>query len=71
MTDKETLDFLKQSETVQLILDGKYQPHEVDSAFRNIKKRLRELEHLHQLELAQIVAYRRQIELLMIPEEGK
>lgn len=65
MTDKELLDYLKQSEVIRLVVDGKYKPWELDSAYRNMKKRMREMEHTRILDRAQIVAYRRQIELLM------
>ena len=64
----DKLEYLKQSEVVRLVLEGKHKPQELDSAFRNMKKRIRELEYTHQLDLSQIVAMRRQIELLM---EGK
>lgn len=62
---REKLEYLKQSEVVRLVLDGKYTPQELDSAYRNMKKRIREQEYTHQLDLSTIVAYRRQMELLM------
>ena len=61
----DKLEYLKQSEVVRLVLEGKHKPQELDSAFRNMKKRIRELEYTHQLDLSQIVSLRRQIELLM------
>ena len=64
MTDNEMLEFLKQSETIQLVISGKYTPKDLDSALRNMKKRIRELEHIRQLDMAQIVEQRRQIEML-------
>ena len=62
---REKLEYLKQSEVVRLVLDGKYTPQELDSAYRNMKKRIREQEYTHQLDQSTIVAYRRQMELLM------
>ena len=41
MTD---LEYLQESECVRLILDGKFTPQELDSAFRNLRKRVRDLE---------------------------
>lgn len=65
MTELEMLDYLKQSETVQLIIDGKYTPKDLDSCIRNMKKRICELEHIRQMDMAQIVEQRRQIDFLM------
>lgn len=62
---REKLEYLKQSEVVRMVLDGKYTPQELDSAYRNMKKRIREQEYTHQLDLSTIVAYRRQMELMM------
>lgn len=61
---RQKLEYLKQSEVVRLVLDGKYKPAELDSAYRNMKKRIREQEYTHQLDMSQIVALRRQIEML-------
>lgn len=41
MTD---LEYLMESECVRLVLDGKLTPAELDSAFRNLRKRVRDLE---------------------------
>lgn len=41
MTD---LEYLMESECVRLVLDGKFTPAELDSAFRNLRKRVRDLE---------------------------
>ena len=60
----DELEYLKQSEIVRLVLAGKYTPKGIDNAFRKMKRRIREQEHTHILDMAQIVAYRRQIELL-------
>ena len=43
MTD---LEYLQQSECVQLILEGKFTPADLDSAFRNLRKRVRDLERV-------------------------
>ncbi len=60
----EQLQYLMQSELVRLVLSGKYTPQQLDSAFKNLRKRVQNLEHTHQLDLTQAVAYRRQIEFL-------
>lgn len=65
MTEIEMLDYLKQSETVQLIIDGKYTPKDLDTCIRNMKKRIQELEHIREMDMAQIVEHRRQIDFLM------
>ena len=41
MTD---LEYLMESECVRLVLDGKLSPQELDSAFRNLRRRVRDLE---------------------------
>lgn len=41
---REKMEYLKKSEVVRLVLDGKYTPQELDSAYRNMKKRIREQE---------------------------
>lgn len=41
MTD---LEYLMESECVRLVLSGKFTPAELDSAFRNLRKRVRDLE---------------------------
>ena len=43
MTD---IEYLKQSEVVRLVLDGKFTPDELDSAYRNLRKRVRQLEQI-------------------------
>lgn len=50
MTDKEMLDYLTQSEVIRLVVEGKYKPWELDSAYRNMKTRMREMEHTHILD---------------------
>ena len=41
MTD---LEYLMESKCVRLVLDGKFTPAELDSAFFNLRKRVRDLE---------------------------
>lgn len=61
---EQKLEYLMQSETVRLIMLGRYTPEELDRALRNMRKRIREQEHVHQLDLSEVVSLRRQIELL-------
>lgn len=61
----KSLEKLRQSEVIRMVLEGKHRPEDLDSAYRNMKKRIRELEFTHQLDMSQIVALRRQIEILM------
>ena len=65
MTHSQMLEYLEGSETIMLVVNGKYTPKDLDNCIRNMKKRIRELEHLHQLDMAQIVEQRRQIDFLM------
>lgn len=62
---RESLEYLKQSEVVRLVLAEKYTPQDIDNAFRNLRKRVQELEHTHILDAENVKAYRKQIELLM------
>ena len=63
--DSATLERLKESETIRLVIDRKYTPKDLDNAMRNMKKRIQELEHIRQMDMAQIVEQRRQIDFLM------
>ena len=65
--DRVALDYLKKSEVVRLVLSEKYTPEDVDNAFRNLRKRVQELEHRHLLDVSQISAYRQQIDVLKGP----
>lgn len=65
----QKLEYLMQSETIRLIMAGRYTPQELDRTLRNMRKRIREQEHVHQLDLSEVVSLRRQIELLT--EAGK
>ena len=60
----QKLEYLMQSETIRLIMAGRYTPQELDRTLRNMRKRIREQEHVHQLDLSEVVSLRRQIELL-------
>ena len=65
MTDKERLDFLLCSEAIAKVDAGELRPLDLDRVLKNMKKRIRELEHIHVLDQAEIMNYRRQIELLI------
>ena len=65
MTDTEKLDYLLTSEVVRMVMDGQFTPKEVDNAFRNLRKRVANLEHAHELDEEVIASQRRQIDLLM------
>ncbi len=69
IANKEMLDHLKKSETIRMVIEGKYSPQDVDNAFRNMKKKIGELEHLRQMDMAEVVGLRRQIELLVRSDE--
>ena len=43
MTD---LEYLQESECVRLILEGKFTPTDLDSAFKNLRRRVRDLERI-------------------------
>lgn len=61
----EDLAYLLESETIRLVHTGDFTPQELDSAMRNLRKRVAELEHTHILDMEQIASQRRQIDLLM------
>ncbi len=61
---REVLEYLKQSEVIRLVLAEKYTPQDVDNAFRNLRKRVQELEYTHILDAEDIKAYRLQVEIL-------
>ncbi len=70
MTDLEQFEYLKQSETVQLVLAGKHTPKELDRAFRNMKKQIVKLQNEAFADKAEIMRLKRYIELLTMAEEG-
>lgn len=63
--DSKKLGELLKSDTIQLVYHGKYTPKDLDNAIKNMKKKIVELEHLHQLDMAEIVTQRRQIDFLV------
>lgn len=62
---EQTLERLKKSEVVRLCLSGKYSPAELDSAYHNMMKTISELRYTRQLDMAEIVELRRQVDFLM------
>jgi len=58
------LEYLLCSDCIAKVDRGELSPLELDEQFEKMKKRIAELEHLHQLDLSEIFNYRRQIELL-------
>lgn len=70
MTELEQFEYLKQSETVRLVLAGKHTPQELDRAFRNMKKQIVKLQNEAFADKAEIMRLKRYIELLTMAEEG-
>lgn len=68
---REALGHLKQSEVIRLVLDGKYTPQELDSAFRNMKREIVKLQNEAFSDKAEIVRLRRFTELLTMTEVDK
>jgi hypothetical protein len=62
---REDLNYLLQSETIRLVYQGDFLPKDLDSTLKNLRKRVAELEHRHIMDMEQIAAQRRQIDLLM------
>jgi len=62
---EEKIAYLMQSETINLVLRGKYKPKEIDSAMRNMKKQIEELKYQSFLDKSEIVRLRRQVEFLI------
>jgi nitrogen fixation/metabolism regulation signal transduction histidine kinase len=69
MTELEKLEYLKQSETVRLVLEGKHTPQDLDSAYKNMKKQIVKLQNESFADKAEIMRLRRYIELLTRAEE--
>ena len=65
---QKDLELLKQSEAVRLVLSGKYTPRELDSAYKNLRERVRQMEHTHLKDVSEMFALRRRIEMY---EEAK
>ena len=53
-----------QSECVQMVLDCKFTPKDLDSAFKNLRKRVQKLEADNTANMVTIINQRRQIEML-------
>lgn len=62
------LEYLLLSEWIQKVDKGEITPKDLDSKIASLQKEIRELKHIRQLDMAQIVEQRRQIDFLM---EGK
>ena len=67
----QTLEKLRQSEVISMVLDGKYTPKDLDSAYRNMKARIVKLENESFADKAEIMRLRRYIELITMPEVEK
>lgn len=65
MNEEDRLSYLLCSECIAKVDRGELSPLDLDNAFKNMKKRIRELEHVHALDQTEIVNYRRQIQLLV------
>ena len=68
---REALEHLTQSEVIRLVLDGKYTPQELDSAYRNMKREIVKLQNENYADKAEIVRLRRFTELLTMTEGDK
>jgi len=65
MHTAERLDYIMQSECVRMVLlENKFTPKDLDSAFKRLRKRVRDLEAQHTANMVTIVEQRRQIEML-------
>lgn len=64
----KTLELLEQSEVIRMVIDGKYTPKDLDSAYRNMKNKIVALQNESFADKAEIMRLRRYIELLSIPE---
>lgn len=67
----KALDQLRQSEVVSMVLDGKYTPKDLDSAYRNMKARIVKLENESYADKAEIMRLKRYIEMITMPEVEK
>lgn len=61
----EKLEYLLISEEIQRVYKGEITPKDFDNRIANMEKEIRELKHMHMLDMAQIVEQRRQIDFLM------
>lgn len=61
----DLLEYLLLSENIKDVVNGKIKPADLDRMISNLRKQVQELTHIHQLDMAEIVAQRRQIDFLM------
>lgn len=59
------LEYLLMSEWIRKVHNGEMTPKDLDTKISSLQKEVRELKHLRQLDMAQIVEQRRQIAFLM------
>lgn len=71
MADMELITYLKRSEAIRLVIDGKYTPKDLDNSIKNMRRRIEELQTTHQLDMAEIALQRRQIDFLMEGKENR
>ena len=56
-----TIEQLRESEAISLVLAGKFTPKELDSTIKNLRQRIKELEQICQLHMAENIRLRRYI----------
>lgn len=61
----DLLEYLLLSENIKDVVNGKIKPADLDRMISNLRKQVQELTHIHQLDMAEIVEQRRQIDFLM------
>lgn len=61
----DLLEYLLLSENIKDVVNGKIKPAELDRMILDLRKQVQELTHVHQLDMAEIVEQRRQIDFLM------
>ena len=69
MAPADRLTYLMQSKVVRMVLDNVYTPKDLDSAYQNLRKRVRDLESQHISDITTIIEQRRQIEMLAWRDE--
>ena len=65
------MEKLAQSEVIRMVIDGKYTPKDLDSAYRNMKQKIVRLQNEQYADKAEIMRLKRYIELLTISEVEK
>lgn len=61
----DMLEYLLMSENIKEVVNGEMTPAELDKMVADLRKKVEELTHVHQLDMAEIVEQRRQIDFLM------